>query len=91
MFSKTLIHSFEIACLARDLCHSSQRVAPFYHGSELCFQGLKQSDPINRSSVQRDDRILLNCLNTHLLEHMCTNVPPEVDFESSRSLNLFIV
>ena len=34
-------NSFEIACLARDLCHSSQRVAPFYRGSELCFQGLK--------------------------------------------------
>ena len=60
----------EIACLARDLCHSSQRVAPVYRGSELCFQALKQSDPTNREresrpiSIQRPKRwfrVLLNC------------------------------
>ena len=31
-----------------DLRHGRQRVAPFYHGYESCFQGLQQSDPINR-------------------------------------------
>ena len=39
--------------MARDLCHGSQRVAPFYRGSELCFQGLKQSDPTNREQEAR--------------------------------------
>ena len=33
---------------ARDLHHGEQRVSPFYHGSDLCFQGLKQSDPIDK-------------------------------------------
>ena len=31
---------------ARDSYHGKQRVSPFFHGSELCFQ--EQSDPINR-------------------------------------------
>ena len=35
---------------ARDWCHGKQWVSPFYHGSELCFQGLKQSDPIKSSA-----------------------------------------
>ena len=43
---------------------------PFYHGSELCFQGLKRSDPINQereyhpTSILRPRKwflILLNC------------------------------
>ena len=63
-------HSLRSLGLARDFCHSSQRVAPFYHRSESCFQGLKQSDPINREreshpiSSQRPKRwflILLSC------------------------------
>ena len=47
---------------ARDLCHGKQRVSPFYHGSESCFQGQNQSDPINREreyrpiSIQRPKR-----------------------------------
>ena len=45
---------FEIACVyesceVENKFHlSSQRVSPFYHGSESCFQELKQSDPINQ-------------------------------------------
>ena len=42
---KNIEHFLEIAGLARDSCHGKQRVSPFYHGSESCFQGLKQSDP----------------------------------------------
>ena len=34
--------------MARDSYHGKQRVSPFYHGSESCFQGLKQSDPRNQ-------------------------------------------
>ena len=33
--------------------HGKQRVSPLYHGSESCFQRLKQSDPINRVQVYR--------------------------------------
>ena len=74
----------EIACLIRDLCRS---VVPFYRGSDLYFQGLRQSDPIHREresrpiSIQcpkRWFRILLTVRNcslflTHptLLEQMC--------------------
>ena len=55
---------------ARDSYHGKQQVSPFYHGSELCFQGPKQSDPINREreyrliSIRHPKRwflILLNC------------------------------
>ena len=72
--------SLEIACYARDLCHSSQRVAPFYRGSELCFQGQKQSDPANREresrpiSIQRPKRwfrILLNCTKLNFAHPTC--------------------
>ena len=38
----------EIAGMARDSYHGKQRVSPFYHGSELYFQGLKQSYHPNR-------------------------------------------
>ena len=44
-----------MAGLARDLRHGKQRVAPFYHGSESCFQGLKQSDPMNQ---ERESRLI---------------------------------
>ena len=91
---------------ARDSCHSSQRVSPFYHGSDLCFQGLKQSDPRNQEReyrltlIRHPKRwflILLNCakqqfvsctsnfLETNVWLPKMHNVPPEVDFESSRS------
>ena len=75
----------EIA-LARDSYHGKQRVSSFYHGSESCFHGLKQSDPINRvrvfrpTSILRPKRwflILLNCAKlqfvswtSNLLEQM---------------------
>ena len=95
---------YEIA-YARDSCEGKQRVSPFYHGSELCFQGLKQSDPTNQErehhpfAVLHPRRwflILLNCVKlkfvsytSNLLEQLYDfqrcNVPPEVDFESSRS------
>ena len=57
---------------------SSQRIAPFHHGPESCFQRLKQSDRINREresrpiSIQRPKRwfrILLNCLKLKFLTH----------------------
>ena len=68
----------EIACLALDFCHSSQRVAPFYNGSESCFQEQKQSDPINREresrpiSIQRPKRwfrTLLNCVKLKFVSY----------------------
>ena len=37
---------------------TAQRVSPFYHGSELCFQGLKKSDPINQVRVYHPTSIL---------------------------------
>ena len=38
---------------ARDSCEGKQRVSPFYNGSESCFQGLKQSDPMNQEREYR--------------------------------------
>ena len=89
--SSVLSTSFkQIVCggaVTRDLRHGRQRVAPFYHGFESCFQGLQQSDPINRErescpiSIQCPTRwflILLNCekqqfvsWTSNLLEQMC--------------------
>ena len=43
---------------ARDPYHGKQRVSPFYHGSESCFQGRKQSDPINQEREYRQTSIL---------------------------------
>ena len=38
---------------ARDWCHGKQQVSPIYHGSELYFQGLQQSHPMNRAREYR--------------------------------------
>ena len=55
-------------------------ISPFYHGSELCFQGLKQSDPTNQerkyrlTSILHQKRwflILLNCVK--LMFVSCTS------------------
>ena len=48
---------FQIAG-ASDSCEGKQRVSTFYHGSELCFQGLKQSDRINQERENRLTSIL---------------------------------
>ena len=45
----------QVRGLARDLRHGKQRVSPIYHGSESCFQGLKQLDPLNR---ERESRLI---------------------------------
>ena len=79
---------------------------PFYDGSELCFQGLKQSDPIKSrkgmpsnlnpaSKEMISDSIELcetevcflhiQLIGTNVWLPKTHNVPPEVDFESSRS------
>ena len=72
-----------------DLCHSSQRVALLYHGSELCFQGLKQSDPINRErqsrpiSIQRPKRrfrIPLNCAKLKFVSYTSNLLEQTYDF-----------
>ena len=83
----------EITCYARDLFLDSQRDVLLHRGSELCFQGLKQSDPTNREREFRPIsighpkrwlRILLECAK---LKFVWThNGPPEMDCESSRSL-----
>ena len=65
---------------------TNNRIVPFYRGSELCFQGLELSDPINREreyrliSIGHPKRwfwILLNCVKlkfvsctSNLLEQM---------------------
>ena len=98
----------EIVYLARDsLSQFKQRVAPFYHGSESCFQGQqKQSNPTNQeqgipsnlnpaSKEMISDSVELcetavcflhiQLIGTNVSLPKMHNVPPEVDFESSRS------
>ena len=67
--------TFLETALARDSYHGKQRVSPFYHGSESCFQGLKQSDSITQEresrliSILRPKRwfrILMNCVKTEV-------------------------
>ena len=79
---------------------------PFYHGSELYIQGLKQSDPTNREqessfnlnpaskemisdSVELCETVVcflhIQLIGTNVWLPKTHNVPPEVDFESSRS------
>ena len=80
---------FEIA-YARDSCEGNQRVSPFYHGSELCFQGLKQSDPINQEresrliSILHPKRwflILLNCAKLKFASYTSNWLEQTYDFQ----------
>ena len=73
--SKSLISfwncfSFGIVCGGEQITRLFKRVSPFYHGFELYFQGLKQSDPMNQereyhpTSILHPKKwflILLNC------------------------------
>ena len=80
----------EIAGLARDLCHGRQRVSPFYHGSESCFQGLiKPSDPRNQervfrpTSILRPEKwflILLNCAKMKFVSYTSNWMEQMYDF-----------
>ena len=53
--SKSLITLWDCLRLvyAHGSCGGKQQVSPFYHGSELSFKGLKQSDPINQEREYR--------------------------------------
>ena len=83
-----------------------QRVSPVSQESESCFQGQKQSDPINRKqesrliSIQRPKRwfsdsvelcetevcfLHMQLIGTNVWLPKTNNVPPEVDFDCSRS------
>ena len=74
---------------ARDSYHGKQRVSPFYHGSESCFQGLKQSDPMNQEreyrliSILRPRKsclILLNCANLKFVSYTSNWLERIIDF-----------
>ena len=50
--------------MARDLCHSLQRVAPFCMKSESRFQEQKQSDPMTR---EKADKSSLNPVSSEII------------------------
>ena len=87
----------EIVWLVRDPCHRSQRVAPIGQESELCFQGLKQSDPINQEreyrliSILRPKKwflILLNCVNLKFVSYTSNLLEQMYDFQKRTMLHL---
>ena len=86
---------FEIAC-ARESCEDKQRVSPFYHGSEFCFQRLKQSDPINQQrefrliSILHPKRwflILSNCVKLKFASHT-SNLFEQIKCMTSKTHNV---
>ena len=88
--------SFFGVASARESCEDKQRVSPFYHGSEFCFQRLKQSDPINQerecrlTSILHPKRwflILSNCVKLKFASHT-SNLFEQIKCMTSKTHNV---
>ena len=86
----------EIAGLARDSYHGKQRVSPFYHGSDSCFQELRRPDPINQVREYRLISILhpkwflilLNCAKLKFVSYTSNWLEQMYDFQKRTMCHL---